>query len=398
MKKVFDALKTLYGPQSSETSHSLVQMELVFLLTKPLSWKDRLNTLIVSVGHHLSMMKLTTGYRRWNGIRCLMSSQPSLTQLKQENKDEEQMQCLQRSTKQEVLVTENLTVISYYVEKRRHPSRIKTYNKYPPIQTARESSSAIIIGVSLYFQLLGRFLQESYWTDWMINLNSQGFYQKKKKKKKKKTWIQEVQRYNWHDRKSKTAAEEMPGIEFKPLHDLCRPYQNIWQSQSRGTLTNYGTVWQTDMLDKFVPLCWLHGKRVPIEEKMWQRWSHNKPQNDWSGISASTWKTLQGVCDHNKRWTVQVVDKFTYLRSASSKVLHIDDEVNDRIAKTSAAFGRLCQSFFLDFSRIRLVTKLKLYVSVVLPKQLHAFETWPIYQKHARRLSIFHKNIVLENF
>ena len=71
-------------PRAQESPHSLVQMELVFWLTKKLSWKDGLNTLMVSlIGHHLSMMKLSTEYHRWNVIRCLMSSQPSLKQWKQ---------------------------------------------------------------------------------------------------------------------------------------------------------------------------------------------------------------------------------------------------------------------------------------------------------------------------
>ena len=38
---------------------------------------------------------------------------------------------------------------------------------------------------------------------------------------------------------------------------------------------------------------------------------------------------------------LQVVDKFTYIGSILSRVVHIDDEVNARIAKASAAFGRL---------------------------------------------------------
>ena len=45
MKKFFDALKTVYG---QEPPHSLVQMELVFWLTKKLSWKAGLNTSMVS--------------------------------------------------------------------------------------------------------------------------------------------------------------------------------------------------------------------------------------------------------------------------------------------------------------------------------------------------------------
>ena len=36
---------------------------------------------------------------------------------------------------------------------------------------------------------------------------------------------------------------------------------------------------------------------------------------------------------------LQVVDKFTYLGSTLSRVVHIDDEVNARIAKAGAAFG-----------------------------------------------------------
>ena len=38
---------------------------------------------------------------------------------------------------------------------------------------------------------------------------------------------------------------------------------------------------------------------------------------------------------------MQIVDKFTYLGSTLSRVVHIDDEVNARITKASAAFGRL---------------------------------------------------------
>ena len=57
---------------------------------------------------------------------------------------------------------------------------------------------------------------------------------------------------------------------------------------------------------------------------------------------------------------LQVVDKFTYLGSTLSRVVHIDDEVNSRIAKASAAFGQLRGSIW-DRSGIRLDTKLKVY-------------------------------------
>ena len=86
---------------------------------------------------------------------------------------------------------------------------------------------------------------------------------------------------------------------------------------------------------------------------------------------------------------LQVVDKFTYLGSTLSRVVHIDDEVNARIAKASAAFGRLRGSI-CDRSGIRLDTKLKVYRSVVLPTLLYAFETWTVYQRHAKRLNHFY--------
>ena len=84
---------------------------------------------------------------------------------------------------------------------------------------------------------------------------------------------------------------------------------------------------------------------------------------------------------------LQVVDKFTYLGSTLSRVVHIDDEVNARIAK---AFGRLRGSIW-DRSWIRLDTKLKVYRSVVvLPTLLYACEAWTVDQRHTKRLNHFH--------
>ena len=42
-----------------------------------------------------------------------------------------------------------------------------------------------------------------------------------------------------------------------------------------------------------------------------------------------------------KSQRLQVVNKFTYLGSTLSRIVHTDDEVIARIAKASAAFGRL---------------------------------------------------------
>ena len=86
---------------------------------------------------------------------------------------------------------------------------------------------------------------------------------------------------------------------------------------------------------------------------------------------------------------LQVVDKFTYLGSTLSRVMQIDDKVNTRIAKASAAFGALRESIW-DRSGIRLDTKLKVYKSVMLPTLLYACETWTVYQRHAKTLNNFH--------
>ena len=58
--------------------------------------------------------------------------------------------------------------------------------------------------------------------------------------------------------------------------------------------------------------------------------------------AASNYKYMLSV----KGKKLQVVDKFSYLESTLSKVVHIDGEVNARIAKASAAFGRLVGSVF----------------------------------------------------
>ena len=77
---------------------------------------------------------------------------------------------------------------------------------------------------------------------------------------------------------------------------------------------------------------------------------------------------------------LQEVDKFTYLGSTLSRVMHIDDEVNARIAKASAAFGRLRDSVWdrsgigldtingkkIDFGNKEHTTDKKIGVSVLL--------------------------------
>ena len=86
---------------------------------------------------------------------------------------------------------------------------------------------------------------------------------------------------------------------------------------------------------------------------------------------------------------LQAVDNFTYLGSTLSRAVNIDVEVNSRIAKASAAFGRLRESIW-ERRGLSLATKLKVYHAVVLTTLLYASETWTVYSRHAKQLNHFH--------
>ena len=156
---------------------------------------------------------------------------------------------------------------------------------------------------------------------------------------------------------------------------------------------------QTEMLDEFL-IADDMTKGAPTDEKMQKGVDQVSDSCDSYDLTISIKKTevvyqpAPGKPYKEPTITVkgqrlQVVDKFTYLGSTLSRVVHIDDEVNARIAKASAAFGRLRGSIW-DRSGIRLDTKLKVYRSVVLPTLLYACETWTVYQRHAKRLNHFH--------
>ena len=86
---------------------------------------------------------------------------------------------------------------------------------------------------------------------------------------------------------------------------------------------------------------------------------------------------------------LNVVDKFTYLGSTLSRNVVIDDEINTRLAKASAAFGRLGQNVW-DRRGITTLTKIKVYKAVVLTTLLYGCETWTVYSRHSKKLNHFH--------
>ena len=143
---------------------------------------------------------------------------------------------------------------------------------------------------------------------------------------------------------------------------------------------------QTEVLDEFLFADDM-AKGSPREEKMQKGVDQVSDSCDSYGLTISIKKTeavyqpapgkpYTEPTNKVKGQRLQVVDKFTYLGRTWSRVVHIDDEVNARIAKASAAFGRLRGSIW---DRSGLDTKLKLYRSTVLPILFYACETWTVY-------------------
>ena len=122
------------------------------------------------IGHHLSMLKLSTDYHRWNVIRCLMSSQPSLSE---SNKTPviwqgSRIRCntcrdLQSRRSSSCRETDRYFTLCGEKKPSLKNSRMQqssTYSKGKGIL-----KSVTIIEASLYCQLLGRSLLGSYRTD-----------------------------------------------------------------------------------------------------------------------------------------------------------------------------------------------------------------------------------------
>ena len=145
---------------------------------------------------------------------------------------------------------------------------------------------------------------------------------------------------------------------------------------------------QTEVLDEFLFADDM-AKGTPTEDKNAKRCGPSSIKKTEVVYQPAPGKPYKEPTITVKDQRLQVVDKFTYLGSTLSRVVHIDDEVNARIAKASAAFGQLRGSIW-DRSGIKFDTKLKVYRLVVLPTLLYACETWTVYQRHAKRLNHFH--------
>ena len=138
------------------------------------------------------------------------------------------------------------------------------------------------------------------------------------------------------------------------------------------------------------------------------QWSMNKLSCvcDAFGLTISTQKT-QVMCQPpphtmqpNPRIIVkgnalEIVDKFTYLRSVLPKNVTIDDEVNNRLAKASATFGRLSKNVW-NCEGLSAHTKLKVCKAVVLSALPYACETWTVYSRHVKKFKLLSPQLLVQ--
>ena len=83
------------------------------------------------------------------------------------------------------------------------------------------------------------------------------------------------------------------------------------------------------------------------------------------------------------------VENFTYLGNTLAKNANIDTEINSRIARANASFGRLRKNIW-DRRGLRLSNKLKFYNALVITALIYGCGIWTKYRRHTRKFNHFH--------
>ena len=91
------------------------------------------------------------------------------------------------------------------------------------------------------------------------------------------------------------------------------------------------------------------------------------------------------MVDGNK---LKCVLEFIYLGSTISCNGCIDDEIQSRMAKASASFGRLCQRLWNNY-HVSMRVKGKIYRAIVLSTLLYGAEAWTVYRRQMEKLPAF---------
>ena len=131
-------------------------------------------------------------------------------------------------------------------------------------------------------------------------------------------------------------------------------------------------------MNKFSSVCGMFGLTI----------STQKTQVMYQPASHTTWPNPRVTGKGN---ALEVVDKFTYLRSVLSKNVTIDNKVSNRLAKASTTFNRLSKSVW-HWEGHSAHTRLKVYKAVVLSTLLYVCETWTVYSRHVKKLNQLHLN------
>ena len=87
---------------------------------------------------------------------------------------------------------------------------------------------------------------------------------------------------------------------------------------------------------------------------------------------------------------LNAVELFKYLGSIASNDASLDAEISARIAKATAAFGRLTKRLWKN-RNVRLDTKISIYRASVVTSLLFGSETWTLKKRHITRLEKFHQ-------
>ena len=87
--------------------------------------------------------------------------------------------------------------------------------------------------------------------------------------------------------------------------------------------------------------------------------------------------------------TLEGVSEFQYLVSIISTNLDVEVDIRAKIGKAASTFQRLCKIW--SSHSINLDTKLRLYMSIVIPTALHACETWKSTSIIRQKLHVFHQ-------
>ncbi len=82
------------------------------------------------------------------------------------------------------------------------------------------------------------------------------------------------------------------------------------------------------------------------------------------------------------------VKSFTYLGSAITDDTKLDAEIQTRMSKAAAAFGRL-RTRLWDNNNVRAKVKCRVYVAVVISTLLYGAESWTIYKAQVKKLHVF---------